>query len=152
VKSNRSLSEAEIAAIFLSNVQQITHATKQVLDEDFKIISIVLPNHLIAPRRVMVQAAIEAGILKEFQQATDHLRAAALAYDLDSCAGFQLPPGEECDLDDDMLVLVINYEPERLSLVMVDGGRYGVALYNLENYPQFGENNGSIVTISPFIP
>ena len=81
------------------------------------------------------------------QQATNSLDADRLAYDLDSCLGL-MPVNETCTLDDYHLVMVFNYEPDRLSIAMIQVDEFICNPHKVEDYPQFGEMNASIVSHS----
>jgi hypothetical protein len=138
----RSLSDAEVASLFRATLQQIKTVT---------INSIVIPVHIgVHALGTLKQAAIDEGLITEYQQVTGSLNADRLAYNLDSCTGFKLPPNESCDLEYTNLVLVFNYEPERLSVAMLDVGRYICQPYNIEHYSQLGEMSGSIVSVHLF--
>lgn len=127
-------------------MQQIKNATEEILNKTVDINSIAIPAHFHSLSRTLRQAAVEEGLITVYQQAIHSLDADRLAYDLDSCSGFKLPPNETCDVEDLNLVLVFNYEPERLSVAMVEVGLYICSPHNFEHYLQFGEMNGSIVS------
>jgi hypothetical protein len=147
----RSLSDAEVASLFRATLQQIKTATEEALNKTVTINSIVVPVHIgVHALGTLKQAAIDEGLITEYQQVTGSLNADRLAYNLDSCTEFKLPPNESCDLEYTNLVLVFNYEPERLSVAMLDVGRYICQPYNVEHYSQLGEMSGSIVSVHLF--
>jgi len=130
---------------------QIKTATEEALNKTVTINSIVVPVHIgVHALGTLKQAAIDEGLITEYQQVTGSLNADRLAYNLDSCTGFKLPPNESCDLEYTNLVLVFNYEPERLSVAMLDVGPYICQPYNIEHYTQLGEMRGSIVSVHLF--
>lgn len=133
-------------------MQQIKTATEKALNKTVAINSIVVPVHIRAHALgTLKQAAIDEGLITEYQQVTGSLNADRLAYDLDSCTEFKLPPNEICDLEYTNLVLVFNYEPERLSVAMLDVGRYICQPYNIGHYSKLGEMSGSIVIVHIFL-
>lgn len=140
----RSVNESEVVFLFRATLQQIKNATEETTTVDIN--SIVIPAHFHSLSSTLKQAAVEEGLITEDQQATHSLNADRLAYDLDSCSGFKLPANETCDVADFHLVLVFNYEPERLSVAMVEVELYICSPHNFEHYLQFGEKNGSIVS------
>ena len=99
--------------------------------------------------RLLQETAVEEGILERYHQVAPALNGARLAYNLDSCEGFELEPDEECDINGCNFIMIVSYERNRLSLSMVDVGLYVCQPYNIANYSQYGEANGSIVSHSP---
>lgn len=140
-----------MTSLFRATLQQIKTATEEALNQTVNINSIAIPPHIgVRAAEILIQAAVDEGLITEYQQVCRSLNADRLAYNLDSCVGFKLPPNETCDLDYTNLVLVLNYEPERLSVAMLDVGLYICHPYNIQHYSQLGEISGSIVSVHAF--
>lgn len=97
-----------------------------------------------------MEVAVEEGFATYYHQVTCALNGARLAYNLDSCTGFGLQPGEPCNIDNgDNFVMNVNYDRNRLSLGIVNVGVYFCVPYNIRHYEQYGEMSGSIVSYFP---
>lgn len=118
------------------------------MNKTVTICSIVVPDHFSGhTSEILGLAAIDEGLITGYQQVTSSLNADRLAYNLDSCPGFKLPPNDICDIEYTNYILVFNYEPERLSVAVLDVGLYVLNRHNIEHYSQLGEMSGSIVSV-----
>ena len=84
------------------------------------------------------ETAVEEGFALRVSQVKYALDGARLAYNLDSCPGFQSDPNVPCDDDDDHYVLVVTYGQNRLSLAMLSVGFYTCKPFNITHYNQYG--------------
>ena len=117
------------------------------MNETVNINSIIFPSYFHSLAPILKVAAAAEGLMTVDQQATNSLNAARLAYDMDSCSAL-MPGNETCTLDDYHLVMVVFYEPERLSVAVIEVGEYICNPHFVEHYAELGEMNmnGSIVS------
>ncbi|PQE30161.1 hypothetical protein CJF32_00003594 [Rutstroemia sp. NJR-2017a WRK4] len=142
--TDRSLSDEDVALLFRETLRQAKNATETALNETITINSIAVPFHLQHYLTVLSEAAIDEGFTTQYQQVTHSLNADRLAYNLDSCVGFEIPP-ERCDIDGTNLVLVFNLEVDHLTVAMLDVQLWTISSHNVKHYVQFRETNGSIL-------
>jgi hypothetical protein len=143
-----SLSDEDVALLFRETLRQAKNATEEALDDIVTINSIAVPFHLPHYLTVLSEAAIHEGLTTQYQQVTRNLNADRLAYNLDSCVGFEMP-SERCDIDGTNLVLVFTLEVDHLTVAMLDVQLGTISSHNVKHYAQFGETNGSIVSGYP---
>lgn len=72
------------------------------------------------------------------------VRWSTTAYNLDSCAGFQLE--SDCGMDDYHFVLIVTYERTCLSFAMLEVDLYTYEIHNITHFEKYGQDNGSIVS------
>ena len=131
-------------------MQQIKTATEEALNKTVTINSIAVPAHIRGDTLGRLKrAVVDEGLITEAQQVTGSLNADRLAYNLDSCTGVGLPPNSD-DYEHTNLILVLSYEPERLSVAIVDVLLYVNHPYNIKHYSQLREMSGSIVSVHLF--
>lgn len=148
-KVSRSLNDSEARLLFKNTLQQAKAATETALNHTVTINSIVVPQHFSRTHSLslLCEAAEEDGFVSQWHQVTPGLNGARLAYNLDSCAGLQLKPGQKCDIEDGPhFIMIVNYGRKHLSVAMVDIGLYICQPFNIIHFEQYGETSGSIVS------
>jgi len=122
-------------------LHQIKDASEAALGHSVSVLSTIAPQHFSESGGSMAmlrETAVEEGFALRVSQVKYALDGARLAYNLDSCPGFQSEPDVPCDDDDDHYVLVVTYNPNRLSLAMLSVGLYTCKPFNITHYDQYG--------------
>jgi hypothetical protein len=138
-----------VRLLFKTTLHQAKAATETALGHTVTINSVVVPQHFKETHSLTLlkEVAVQEGFATFNHQVIWTLNGARLAYNLDSCGGFDLKPGERCKIDyDDNFVMSVNYDRNRLLLAMVYVGLYIFIPFTIRHYGQYGEASGSIVS------
>ncbi len=129
--------------MFTRTIKDIQSTTEFALNRSIEYRSITAPAHFVKQSSMgtLMLAAYNLHFFASGQsyQIIPLANAARLAYDLDSCKGFEQPPG--CDVDDeDYFALVLEYSRHYLVLHFLNIGHYICIPIESKRLPSNGED------------